>query len=78
MPRRDGMGRYSRVGSDMIHELRELMDDAPDDKTRQEFQRFILNQRIPLRLLKSERNAFFLFSFFSNIFCKPLDFQQIM
>jgi hypothetical protein len=41
MPRRDGMGRYSRAGSDMIHELRELMDDAPDDKTRQEFQRFI-------------------------------------
>lgn len=40
-PRRDGMGRYSRAGSDMIHELRELMDDAPDDKTRQEFQRFI-------------------------------------
>jgi hypothetical protein len=37
----DGMGRYSRAGSDMIHELRELMDDAPDDKTRQEFQRFI-------------------------------------
>lgn len=45
--RRDSMGRYSREGGysqgaeDMIQELRELMEDAPDDKTRQEFQRFI-------------------------------------
>lgn len=44
--RRDSMGRYSRDGysrdsGELIRELRELMDDAPDDKTRQEFQRFI-------------------------------------
>ena len=24
-----------------VHELRELMEDAPDDRTRQEFQKFI-------------------------------------
>lgn len=43
--RRDSMGRYSREGysrhGDMIADLRELMNDAPDDRTRQEFQRFI-------------------------------------
>lgn len=44
--RRDSMGRYSREGysqgaEDMVQELRELMEDAPDDRTRQEFQRFI-------------------------------------
>lgn len=40
--RRDSMGRYSRSGdSAMIAELRELMQDAPDDRTRQEFQHFI-------------------------------------
>lgn len=44
--RRDSMGRYSRDGysqavDDMAQELRELMEDAPDEKTRQEFQRFI-------------------------------------
>lgn len=33
-------GRYSRDGG-MIEELKELMEDAPDDRTRQEFQRFI-------------------------------------
>lgn len=44
--RRDSMGRYSgergysRDG-DMVEELRELMNEAPDDRTRQEFQRFI-------------------------------------
>lgn len=44
--RRDSMGRYSgergysRDG-DMIAELYELMNDAPDEHTRQEFQRFI-------------------------------------
>lgn len=31
---------YSRDGG-MVEELRELMQDAPDDRTRQEFQRFI-------------------------------------
>lgn len=45
--RRDSMGRYSREGGysygaeDMVQELRELMEDAPDDRTRQEFERFI-------------------------------------
>lgn len=36
--KRDSMGRYSR---DMADELRQMMEDAPDDRTRQEFQRFI-------------------------------------
>ena len=31
---------YSRDGG-MVEELRELMQDAPDERTRQEFQRFI-------------------------------------
>ena len=44
--RRDSMGRYSRDGysmadEEMVMELRELMEDAPDEKTRQEFKRFI-------------------------------------
>lgn len=44
--RRDSMGRYSSEGGysrndGMIMELRELMQDAPDDRTRQEFERFI-------------------------------------
>lgn len=43
--RRDLMGRYSREGysrgDEMIAELRELMEDAPDEKTRKEFERFI-------------------------------------
>ena len=43
--RRDSMGRYSGNGysrsEEMVDELRELMQDAPDDRTRQEFQRFI-------------------------------------
>ena len=47
--RRDSRGRYSgrysrdgySRGSDMVAELRELMEDAPDDRTRSEFQRFI-------------------------------------
>ena len=41
---RDGMGRYSSRYSrddDMIAELRELMEESKDDRTRQEFQRFI-------------------------------------
>lgn len=48
--RRDSMGRYSRqggysmAGDEMLDELRELMQDAPDEQTRMEFQRFI--QRI--------------------------------
>ena len=41
--RRNSMGRYSRYSrdNDMIAELRELMDGAKDDRTRQEFQKFI-------------------------------------
>lgn len=44
--KRDSMGRYSREGysmggGDMIEELHELMKDAPDERTRMEFQRFI-------------------------------------
>ena len=45
--RRDSMGRYSsdRRGysrdDNMISELRGLMEDAPDERTRQEFQRLI-------------------------------------
>lgn len=48
--RRDSRGRYSRDYSrggysmssdDMVAELRELMADAPDDKTRMEFEKFI-------------------------------------
>ena len=33
-------GRFvSRDGSEMAHKLREMMEDAPDDRTRQEIQR---------------------------------------
>lgn len=45
--RRDSMGRYSRergyssAGDEMADELREMMRDAPDERTRQEFERFI-------------------------------------
>ena len=39
--KRDSMGRYSRSNDMMIHELRELMEDAPDERTREEFQQFI-------------------------------------
>ncbi len=42
--RRDTMGRYSGGYSrngDMIYELTELMEDAPDERTRMEFQKFI-------------------------------------
>lgn len=42
---RDSRGRYSNEGysrgGDMVEELRELMEDAPDERTKQEFQRFI-------------------------------------
>lgn len=42
--RRDSMGRYSRNYSrdgGLVEELRELMQEAPDERTKQEFQRFI-------------------------------------
>ena len=38
--RRDSLGRYSSHDG-MIGELRDLMDEAPDEKTRMEFDRFI-------------------------------------
>lgn len=39
--RRDSMGRYSRDSQMMVQELRELMEDAPDERTKMEFQKFI-------------------------------------
>lgn len=46
--KRDNMGRYSSERGysrdskeDMMSELRELMQDAPDERTKQEFQRFM-------------------------------------
>lgn len=46
--KRDSMGRYSRNRGgyysgtdDMVEQLRDLMEDAPDERTRQEFQKFI-------------------------------------
>lgn len=38
--RRDSMGRYSG-DEEMISELRELMEDAPNERVKMEFQRFI-------------------------------------
>ena len=48
--RRDAMGRYSRENrgysradakADMVDDLRELMEDAPDERTRMRFKEFI-------------------------------------
>ena len=45
--RRDSMGRYSSKNDgysyhdNMLDELRDLMEDAPDEKTRQEIRRFM-------------------------------------
>lgn len=44
--RRDSMGRYSRRGysmadESMIAELRDLMQDAPDENIKREFEKFI-------------------------------------
>ena len=43
--RRDSMGRYSSEGysrtGDMVAELHRLMEDAPNERTRQEFRKFI-------------------------------------
>ena len=41
--KRDSMGRYSRGYSrnDLADKMRELMDEAPDDRTRQEIQRMV-------------------------------------
>ena len=42
--RRDSMGRYSRGysrGDEMAEQVRDLMDKAPDDQTRRDFQRIL-------------------------------------
>ncbi len=43
--RRDSRGRYSSgryaMANDMVDELRDMMNDAPDERTRMEFQKFI-------------------------------------
>ena len=41
--RRDSMGRYSRAdGSEMmVEELKDPMEDAPDERTKMEFKKFI-------------------------------------
>lgn len=45
--RRDAMGRYSRNGrysmgnDELIEDLHELMEEAPDERTKKEFHRFI-------------------------------------
>ena len=43
--RRDSMGRYSRERGysrdDFMDELQELMEEAPNDRVKQEFQRFM-------------------------------------
>ena len=43
--KRDAMGRYSRgysmANDEMVDELRDLMEDAHDEKTRAEFRKFI-------------------------------------
>ena len=38
--RRDSMGRYSSAHG-MVQDLRDLMEDAPDQQTRMEFEKFI-------------------------------------
>ena len=42
--KRDAYGRYSKDSKMMVHELKDLMNDAPDERTKMEFQKFI--QRI--------------------------------
>jgi hypothetical protein len=39
--RRDSMGRYSSDNKMMVEELRDLMNDAHDERTKMEFKRFI-------------------------------------
>ena len=43
--RRDSMGRYSREGysrnADIVEQLRDLMNEAPDDRSRQEIQKLV-------------------------------------
>lgn len=37
--RRDSMGRYSRAGEDLAEQLRDIMQDAPDEHIRMEIER---------------------------------------
>lgn len=39
--KRDSMGRYRSYDSGIMHELKELMNEAPDERTRQKFSKFI-------------------------------------
>ena len=39
--RRDAMGRYSRGAEEMIEQVRDLMDKAPDEQTRHDLQRIM-------------------------------------
>lgn len=39
--KRDSMGRYSSDSKMMVEELRDLMRDAPDERTKMEFKKFI-------------------------------------
>lgn len=39
--KRDAMGRYASDAGEMVNELRQLMEDAPDERTRMEFKKFI-------------------------------------
>lgn len=39
--KRDSMGRYSRDKKGMVQDLREIMEEAPDERTKMEFQKFI-------------------------------------
>lgn len=39
--KRDSMGRYSSTNDMLIEELRDLMEDAPDEHTKMEFKKFI-------------------------------------
>lgn len=39
--RRDSMGRYSRDNKMMVEELKDLMHEAPDERTKMEFRKFI-------------------------------------
>ena len=36
--RRDAMGRYSRAEDDFMHDMKRLMEDAPNDRIRQKIQ----------------------------------------
>lgn len=39
--KRDSMGRYSSASDMLVEELRDLMEDAPDERTKMEFKKFI-------------------------------------